>query len=145
VTPNPTGLLYPTHINGDREFDGNGPNITLRATLRTSADGTKLEIVIYMYARETTPDWSTAEGTWTFTVYTAPTGWKVSDIPFTPNPFEVQYEDTNFDPAFHPCGWMTFRSIGDTSGNDIGATGGDNDTNVSATFNSFSIEITEDC
>jgi PKD repeat protein len=145
VTPNATGYLYPTHINGDREFMGHGPDVTLRATLQTSADGTKLEVVIYMYARETTPDWSTAEGTWTFTAYTAPTGWKVSDIPVASNPCVVTYTDAGSDIKFNGCDWVTFRSVGDTSGNDIGGTGGDNDTNVSVTFSPFSIEIEENC
>jgi PKD repeat protein len=145
VTPNATGRLYPTHTGGDREFDGHGPNVTLRATLQTSADATKLEVVIYMHARETTPDWSEAEDTWTFTVYTAPSGWKVSDIPVADNPFVVTYTDTNHDIKNHEGTWVILRSVGDTDGNDIGGTGGDNDTNVSATFKTFSIEIEEDC
>lgn len=145
VTPNAIGRLYPRHINGDREFNAHGPDVTLSATLQTSADGTKLEVVIYMYARETMQDWSTAEGTWTFTAYTAPTGWKISDIPVASNPCVVTYTDTSHDIKYDGCDWVTFRSVGDTDGLDIGGTGGDNDTNVSVTFSPFSIEIEEDC
>lgn len=67
--------LVPTRVvEGDREFDGHGPDITTTVNLRISDDGRKLLARVYFKARETVADWSTTKAEWERTVYTAPTG-----------------------------------------------------------------------
>jgi Membrane dipeptidase (Peptidase family M19) len=64
-TPPAIGTLCPSNlVAGDREFSGHGPQVSGDATLRISADGSRLELVVNFTARETASDWSEARGTW---------------------------------------------------------------------------------
>lgn len=81
ITPNPIGNFCPaTLVSGDREFDGHGPEITGSVTLSTSTDGSQLVCSISLNARETGGDRSTGRGSWSRTLFTAPTGWRISAI-----------------------------------------------------------------
>lgn len=73
-------LVPKTLLGGDREFDGNGPNITTTVNVRISDDGRKLLATVYFKAKETKADWSETKGEWERTVYTAPQGRKIKRI-----------------------------------------------------------------
>ncbi|NES97811.1 MAG: hypothetical protein F6K32_21890 [Desertifilum sp. SIO1I2] len=79
VRPNDiTEPLVPTKVlRGDREFNGNGPDITARLKLVVSPEGRHAIAKIYFLAFETKPDWSTTEATWERVVYTAPPGRRI--------------------------------------------------------------------
>ena len=62
--------FVPPHIRGDRDFAGHGPDITVRATLVISRKTVNVDLD--MRARETRSDWTTASGSRSYLIYTAP-------------------------------------------------------------------------
>ena len=64
--------------SGDTEFDGNGPTITGKAEWINK--GSRVDVRLYMSAKETKSDWSAAKGTLTEIYYTPPSGWRVESI-----------------------------------------------------------------
>ncbi len=76
-----TTELVPNRLTqGDREFGGNGPDVTCRVTLQLSSDRRKIEAKIDFKARETKSDWSTVEESFVRTVFTAPAGKTIDRI-----------------------------------------------------------------
>lgn len=67
-------------LRGDREFNGNGPKVKSEVTLRIGDNGSSLYADFYLWAQETTHDWSTTEGRWSRKVYDAPYGKKITKI-----------------------------------------------------------------
>ena len=57
---------------------------------------------------------------------------------------ETYYRDFDHSYKIQNCTWATFKSKGDTNGDDICNDTMD-DTHVIVTFKTISIEITEDC
>jgi hypothetical protein len=133
--------FHPHRTEGDCEFNAHGPDVTLRAKLTARLDS--LLVGVYMKARETVADWSTAEDSVSYHVYTAPSGWRISRIDVTPNPCQKQYRDTNHAYHIDACGWVTFASVGDTDGPDICNTTAD-DTHVDVTFQPVNVVIVRD-
>jgi len=73
--------LVPTElVRGDREFGGNGPRIKSNVTLSVTGDKRRILATVYFNARETKSDWSETRGTWTRTVYTAPSTRRIESI-----------------------------------------------------------------
>lgn len=130
--------FFPARTIGDCEFNGHGPVVTVRAKLTSRSDS--LLVGIYMRAAETQADWSTAEDSSSYHVYTAPPGWDISRIEVTPNPCQKTYTDT--DGLYHvdACGWVTFSSMGDTGGNDICGVTLD-DTHVNVSFQTINVVL----
>jgi PKD repeat protein len=64
------GPLWPTHETGqgDCEFNGHGPDITVTATLLSEASGFEVRLTLTMFAQETQPDRSTASGSWKYVI-----------------------------------------------------------------------------
>ncbi len=76
-----TSELVPKNlVRGDREFGGNGPDITCRVRLMPNADRTKVEAEIYFKAVETGGDRSTVEETFRRTIFTAPAGKRIARV-----------------------------------------------------------------
>jgi hypothetical protein len=126
ITPGSAINLFPVLTNGDREFDGHGPDIWISARLVVSADKKYLDMIVEMTARETVADWSTAYKSWRWRAYTAPTGWVIE----SPNTFSASsyYRDVNKNWDYPPISGslIKFLSVlGDTSGPDIGVTADD--------------------
>jgi hypothetical protein len=99
-----------------------------------------------MYAQETKEDWTTADGTETFTLYKAPPGWKVLQIRNTTED-SISYKDSNHkDDVFERGGDGPVRRFVV-----VGDTGEDNDagdrTGVTVDFNPLRVQIqkTTDC
>ena len=111
------GPFWPTLIGGDCEFDGHGPLVTLKARLYVEAN--VLLCYVYMYARETESNWSTAEGSWDELLYIAPSGWRITYTGVHPDSCQTQYIDSKNNYDYTGCPGFAFRSIGDTVGEDI--------------------------
>ncbi|HMR06464.1 MAG TPA: hypothetical protein PKA88_11820 [Polyangiaceae bacterium] len=73
-------LVPSTLVRGDREFGGNGPDITCSADLTVSTDRRSVVAKIFFEAVETKGDRSTTRQTWKLKVYNAPAGQKIDRI-----------------------------------------------------------------
>lgn len=73
--------FVPTHmVAGDREFNGNGPDITAEVILSITADQRAILAAIKFKARETKADWSETKDDWTREVYRVESGKKIVSI-----------------------------------------------------------------
>ncbi len=132
-TPSSITLLCPTHIGGDREFDGHGPNVKASAALSIKNEK-EIWVTLYLHAKETKSDWTEAEGRWERKLWSAPTGKIIVDID-TDKSSEASYTDTDHSldrPSVQGGSLVSaFEIMGDTSGNDVGnCTSGDVYMNV---------------
>ncbi|UCD30593.1 MAG: hypothetical protein JSV03_09040, partial [Planctomycetota bacterium] len=112
------GPFIPGLTRGDREFNGNGPLVTLKAELSLKGSDS-LMCEVYMKAEQTEADWSTAEGEWETLVYRAPDGWRITGICADPPFCHQQYIDYDDDWDWLFCSSFIFRSQGQTPGEDI--------------------------
>lgn len=126
-----TRTLIPRQLyNGDRDFDGNGPAVRLRAALYpgavvtdTTARGT-LELSLDMSAVETEADHTAAAESRGTRVYTAPVGWFVTlPLPLT-DTHTFTYTDTDHTDDVFTFGTASFVNrytfVGDTVGAEAG-------------------------
>lgn len=136
--------LLPVRIRGDNEFDGNGPHITCSVSVKLSADKKKLLAEMYMIAKETQSNWSTAEKRETITLYTVSDGWIIEKINSNPQTSSYTYTDRDhsidtYNIGHGPVKRMVF--VGDVGGDDIGK------TQVEILFRPVSLQLKEnkDC
>jgi len=132
------GPYWPGYVRGDCEFASHGPLVKLKARLYVESN--VLMCSIYMYAQETEPDHTTAEGSWEELIYIAPTGWRINDIGLEPDSCETEYVDYNNDYDHTGCPGFRFASLGDTGGEDICNTTLDN-THVILTLDTLFVEL----
>lgn len=115
--------LCPNHIGGDREFSGNGPDVTARVSLDTRNSETEIWATLYLHAKETKSNWTEAEGTWQRKLWTAEPGYKIVSID-SDRSSEAHYTDTDhsLDKPSPTGGTLVsaFEIMGDTGGNDVG-------------------------
>lgn len=137
-------LTYqPPHTNGDKEFAGHGPTVT--ATVEWINHGDRVDVRMYMKAKETKKDWTTAAGSTTRTYYTPPAGWRVESINGDVKS-SYQYIDNDHTEDHvgmgpgGPVNEFVFR--GDTKGQDAGVYSG-----VDVTFNPLQMKLVQiaDC
>lgn len=136
-----TDKLFPNHTEGDREFDGHGPDVNMSATLEI-VNAREVWVRINYYLRETTPDWSTASGAWNFKVFTASGDKKILSIESS-SFSNASYRDTDHSidiPSVSGGLVSQFLSKGDTGGNDIGNNTND-DSHLIVKFNPVTIMI----
>lgn len=138
VTFNPGDVTFmPPHTRGDREFNGNGPNST--ATVRIYQVGNQIRADIYMRAVETRSDWTTAEGSNTYVLFTAPSDRQILRIVSTTAATQ-SYLDNNHTEDFFEMGTgglvRRFAFVGDTHGDDAGVA-----TRVKVAFNSIRLRV----
>jgi beta-lactam-binding protein with PASTA domain len=129
---------HPPRTEGDAEFGGNGPDVTVRVNVYAQAQTLKAEV--YMRAQEKDGD-SLAEGTTTINLYQVPPGQEIRGIVGSTSASQSYVDDDHGVDVFDkgsdgPVG--RFEIIGDTRGNDIGS--GDDDTGVNVRFNPIRIE-----
>ena len=133
--------FVPPHTRGDTEFGGNGPEVFCRVELSIiGLENNMIQSQIEMSAVETKSDWTTAEGTDTHIIYTAPSGKKIKEISgITYDQFE--YLDSNITPDWFPRGSggpvKQYEFVGDSGGVDAGT-----DTRVTVEYNTLTIELT---
>lgn len=133
--------FMPPLTRGDREFDGNGPNVTSWVSLLNN--GSQLVARVYMKAMETKSDWTTGEGTKDFIIYTADPGKRIESV-VTASYASYSYTDHNHDmDEFAGTGPVRkFHFMGDGDGDDVGY-----HTRVDIDFNTIRVQVkeTEDC
>ncbi|MDX2283382.1 MAG: hypothetical protein NW241_04435 [Bacteroidia bacterium] len=140
--PSPVSLTnLPRHTNGDREYNGNGPDVHATVTLVNQGD--RVEARVYMRASETKSDWTRASETKTFTIYTAPSG-KVIEKILSPAFAEFSYRDSNGNLDEFPGGGpvASWKFMGDGGGDDAGV-----HTRVEVTLSRLQLELkdNQDC
>lgn len=144
-TPQAITRLCPTHIGGDREFDGHGPDVTARASLDVRSSNTEIWVTLYLHAKETRDDWTEAEGNWERHLWTAPPGYSILNI-LTHQSSNANYRDTDHDldrPSVQGGNLVSrFEIMGDTGGNDVGNCTGD-DVYMNVYFNEVQVRIQE--
>jgi hypothetical protein len=130
--------FVPPHTRGDRDFDGNGPNVTSSAMLSVQG-GKALVLTLYMKAEETKSNYTTAEGTQEYEIYRAEPGMVISKV-FTDTESNYFYKDTNHNVETFDLGETdlvkTFTFTGDTSGNEAG-----DETRVNVRLNRILLEV----
>ena len=140
-TIDPTPVTFrPNRTRGDREFAGNGPRVITRVDLLRSP--TALSARVYMRARETRSDYTTAEGTETFPLFTPEPGWEIESIvgPASMDPHTYTDDTETIDSFDRGSGGPVKRLdfVGDTGGDDAGVK-----TQVTVTFNRLRLELTQ--
>lgn len=130
----------PPHTGtGDREYAGHGPEVW--ATARWVLQGNQVSVRLWMKARETRSDWTTAEGVRVEPYYTAPPGWRIERVVGEVES-SAHYVDTdhNLDRVgggpSGPVKEFVFR--GDRRGDDAGTY-----TGVDVFFNPLTVELVE--
>jgi hypothetical protein len=153
----------PFKSGGDRDFGGNGPQIRITCQLMISADRKQLIAVVYMQAKETKDNWTTAEGTATIPVFicnpsqniqqiNAATGFSKMDITVTDNNGHndqfflpngavaiTRAQNSNWEVengGQHMSGVELVRIVGDTNGDEAGTR-----TGVEIFFSPVSLKI----
>lgn len=129
----------PPHTRGDREYSGNGPEVW--ATARWINEGARVNLRLWMKAKETRSDWTTAEGERIETYYTAPPGWRIDSIVSNAES-SAHYVDTDHNEdrlgggPNGPVREFVFR--GDRRGDDAGI-----HTGVDVYFNPLVVKLVE--
>lgn len=136
-----TYLSYtPPHTNGDTEYSGNGPEVWANA--RWLNDGSRVSMRLWMKAKETKSDWTTAEGVRTEPYYTAPSGWRIESVTGGDVVSSAHYVDTDHNDDRQgggpsgPIKEFVFR--GDRDGKDAGSY-----TGVDVSFNPLTVKLVE--
>ncbi|MFK7922912.1 MAG: hypothetical protein AB8H47_13185, partial [Bacteroidia bacterium] len=136
--------LCPSHIAGDREFGGNGPNVIARATLDI-VNEREVWVEIFFNVKETKSNWTEARYRESYKLKTIPVGFKfnrfLSDQETSWNYTDTDHAlDTKTFTSAHLV--KEFRAKGDTGGDDVGNCTSD-DAYLSVWFNKVRIEIIE--
>ena len=136
-----TIVFIPPHTNGDRDFSGNGPKMT--ANLSLTQNGLKVFAQVYLSARETKSDWTTASGySKNFEIYTVPSGYRITRLT-SPSGYVgilkkngIEYVDTNHNDETITTFVGSATLVGDVSGPEAG-----DKTKITLVLNPFNIEI----
>lgn len=137
-TPADVKELRLDHINGNKEFNGDGPNVTVTATYywdsNPATDKVEIWLRVFMRAKETNTDWTEGTVQKDIKVYTCPAGMTVGSIltksSFTHGPLEdLSTAMNSYSYSTNPSQSMISKLEykGDTGGDDL-ATGGDIET-----------------
>jgi hypothetical protein len=135
--------LVPGLINGDGEFGGNGPRISINGALTTTPGAVNLQLS--MHAKETKSDWTEVNGSQSFTVFSAPTGFAIEKVSSATTGGFRETTRQNWDPEDRELGsgglFKHLKIIGDTDGSDAGK------TRVRASLNTIEVVVREtgDC
>lgn len=133
------GLTYnPPHTRGDKEYSAHGPEVW--ATARWIMDATSVSVRLWMKAKETRSDWTTAEGVLVKPYYTAPPGWRIEsvvggDVESSAHYIDVDHNDDRQGSGPNgPVKEFNFR--GDHKGDDAGSY-----TGADVTFNPLVVKL----
>ncbi|MCP4420679.1 MAG: hypothetical protein GY805_29070 [Chloroflexi bacterium] len=137
--------LCPDKIGGNRDFSGNGPDVTATANLYVK-NNTELWIKVTLHAKETKSDWTEAYKEWNWSVWPGTGGARITG--FTPiGTSTATYRDNNHQldtPNITGSALVQrFDIIGDTDGDDIGNCTLD-DVYMKVQFNQIEIRYIEE-
>jgi len=108
--------------DGDREFDGNGPNQTAEVRLRFNDAKTQLSLEIYFHVKETRANWTEGIVRIIKPIYTAPDGYFISEL-MTDSYIRVEEEDNSLNLKTIPLASTELvrqlEIMGDTRGDDL--------------------------
>jgi hypothetical protein len=126
--------------NGDQDFHGNGPIVTVKVLPTASAS--QVNMIVTMDAKETVSDFTEASGTKTFTVYTPPPGWSILIQSVKPLSSQFTYTHSNDNKVdeLHPGEGPVehFELSGFEGGQAAGVT-----TEVNVFFNEVTLQLTQ--
>lgn len=110
------------HIGGDREFDGNGPKVTVSCDLSIRNNSREVWAKVTMDAKETKSDWTHGNRVYEVKLWTCGSGKKIASIS-SEKSFSFSYEDddtANETFNFPVSKVVKFLELkGDTGGNDL--------------------------
>jgi hypothetical protein len=137
-----TMVFIPPHTYGDREFGGNGPKMISHLYLRQ--DGNRVYAQVYLSARETRSDWTTAEGSSQWVeIYTVRSGYKINRLLDNTTYLHLlrasngaDYVDTNHEDHIMETTVGRATLVGDTSGDEAGSR-----TKITLNLKTFAVEI----
>lgn len=84
--------FIPGHVKGDPEFEGHGPKVQVSASISVEK-GTEIWARIWMNAKETTADWTEAEGSKHCLIYRHDRPLQI----ISPLHSDASYEDTDYE------------------------------------------------
>ncbi|KIC95464.1 RICIN domain-containing protein [Flavihumibacter solisilvae] len=145
ISLEPVLKLFPDHVKGDRDFKGNGPNVTATVRIRISNDQKHILGEFNCSFAETVGDWTTAVGNWTFSLYEAPPGKKIMKINSATFSQAAYVDNDHSIDNIGVSGGDLVRSFemnGDTGGDDVG-NNTDDDTYMSVHFNPVKFVLTD--
>lgn len=136
-----TIVFIPPHTYGDRDHKGNGPTMISHVTLK--CDATRVYAQIYLYARETKYDWTTASGysVWK-EIYRVPSGYRINSIKDPKSYRNIlrvngkDYVDTSIEDHIMETVVGRATLVGDADGNEAGTR-----TKITLSLKRFKIEI----
>lgn len=132
--------FIPPHVGGDREYDGNGPDVFASGTL-LGVGTNRLRVRIFMDAIETKSDFTRARGTSPeFLIYVAPPGQCVQSVSRGTYD-EIRYRDNDhgvdsFDGQVAGSFVNDWSFVGDTGGDEAGT-----ETGAALTTFTFSANV----
>jgi hypothetical protein len=144
-TPPASEKLCPDKIgNGDKDFNGHGPDVNASAKLFIKNES-ELWVRISLHVKETRSDWTEARGTWEYSLWSTPIGDKITE--YAPSgQSTAAYKDDNHQldrPSVEGSGLVqSFEIMGDTDGNDIGNCTND-DVYIQVFFNEVHVKYVE--
>lgn len=147
LTFTPAGItrLCPTHVGGDRDFKGHGPDVTANASLEIKNSNKEVWVNLYLHAKETRSDWTEARGTWSRHLWTVPSGYTIVNI-ISHRSSNASYRDDDHAldrPAVRGGSLVRkFEIMGDTGGNDVGNCTTD-DVYMNVYFNPIKVKTQE--
>ena len=68
IQVDPTPKFVPSHVGGDRDFGGHGPQVSVSATISVQ-NQTEIWARLWMQAKETKSDWTEVHGSTNFMIY----------------------------------------------------------------------------
>lgn len=140
VTTSPGSRTFiPPRTNGDEYFKGS-PEITCRVDLDIINYNTQIRSTIYMKAEESSSDQTTAEGTDTHIIYTAPAGKEIREICCVTYDYLPVYTDTDKTTDYFERGSggpvERYEIVGQADGTDAGT-----NTQVVVEYNTIPVEL----
>lgn len=132
----------PRHTGGDKDFDGNGPRITITTNIGAISDGRTLQASVFSLFQETKSDWTTFTGTTTSSVDIEELypGWRIDTILSSTFDHPLPFVDTDhdLDIVLGNSLVQNYEIQGDKDG---GIFGGDDDPFVSILFNPVQVRL----
>ncbi len=128
ITPSELNEIRLYRTNGDQEFAGNGPKVTVKVSYEKRNSDKELWQVLFVQMKETISDYTTGEATYDRRVWIAPSGKRITSFSHALNSstsHTYTYTDINTEMDVKDFGasklMKYIRFIGDTDDDDVTA------------------------